>query len=113
MRLRLLVLKVRDMAQSRAFYELLGFSFAEHRHGKGPAHCCSTDLGFPLELYPSAQPAQNYAALGFAVPALQAYRRRLADSGVACSAISDIGFGPYFVVRDPDHNRIEIYGQDA
>jgi catechol 2,3-dioxygenase-like lactoylglutathione lyase family enzyme len=113
MRLSLLVLKVRDIAQSRAFYELLGFSFAEHRHGNGPVHCCSDDLGFPLELYPAVDPAQNYVALGFALPALQAYRQRLVEHGIACSAISDSGFGSYFVVRDPDNNRVEIYEQEA
>ena len=109
MNLSLLVLKVSDIARSRAFYALLGLSFVEHRHGSGPIHWCSEDLGFPLELYPAAQPAENSVALGFRLPDLQAQRQRLIAHGIACSALSDSGFGLHFVVRDPDNNRVEIY----
>jgi lactoylglutathione lyase len=113
MNLSLLVLKVTDIARSRAFYELLGLSFAEHRHGNGPVHWCSDDLGFPLELYPAVQPAQNYVALGFRLPDLPASRQRLVEHGIDCSALSDSGFGLHFVVRDPDNNRVEIYQQES
>ncbi len=113
MHLSLLVLKVRDIAQSRSFYERLGFSFLEHLHGKGSPHICSTDLGFPLELYPATQSAQNYVALGFTIPSIQTYRYQLMEHGIACSEITDTEFGQLFVVRDPDNNRIEIYAEES
>jgi hypothetical protein len=50
--LKLLVLKTRDVSTVVAFYRLLGFTFSEEQHGKGPLHH-SAPLGDGIiEIYP-------------------------------------------------------------
>jgi lactoylglutathione lyase len=57
--LTLVVVRCRDLEQSRRFYEALGLSFNTERHGAGPVHY-STRLGTTvLELYPAGAAPSN------------------------------------------------------
>jgi len=108
-RLNLLVLRCRDLDASRAFYEHLGFSFAEHVHDSGPRHYAAETPDFVLELYPAASAdSADQTGLGFAVPDLHALHARLTTAGLAPGPIKDNPWGHTFVLRDPDRRRIEI-----
>jgi catechol 2,3-dioxygenase-like lactoylglutathione lyase family enzyme len=108
-RLNLLVLRCRDLEASRTFYEHLDFTFAEHVHGSGPRHYAAETPAFVLELYPApSADSADQTALGFAVPDLHALHTRLTTAGLAPGPIKDNPWGLTFVLRDPDHRRVEI-----
>jgi catechol 2,3-dioxygenase-like lactoylglutathione lyase family enzyme len=107
--LNLLVLRCRDLEASRAFYEQLGFAFAEHVHGSGPRHYAAEAPDFVLELYPAPSIDNvDQTGLGFAVPDLHALHQRLSAAGLTPNPIKDNPWGRTFVLRDPDRRRIEI-----
>ena len=51
----LLVLRCKDIEVTRRFYEQLGLSFVEEKHGTRPQHYAWESGGFVLELYPAAE----------------------------------------------------------
>jgi catechol 2,3-dioxygenase-like lactoylglutathione lyase family enzyme len=107
--LNLLVLRCRDLNASRAFYEQLGFTFADHVHGTGPLHYAAEAPDFVLELYPApSADSADQTGLGFAVPDLHALHQRLTTAGLYPGPIKDNPWGRTFVLRDPDHRRVEI-----
>jgi catechol 2,3-dioxygenase-like lactoylglutathione lyase family enzyme len=106
--LDLLVVKSKDIDRSRAFYEELGLSFVREKHGSGPYHHISQDLGVPFELYPTKSKVENHVALGFSVNCIESTRDRLLSCGFVCSEIEFSGRRKSMVARDPDDNRIEI-----
>lgn len=51
--LNLIVIRSVNLAMARKFYEALGFSFTEERHGTGPKHlACEMPNGVVFEIYP-------------------------------------------------------------
>jgi lactoylglutathione lyase len=106
----LIVLRCRDLAASKRFYEALGLSFVAERHGGGPDHwsCVVGDLVF--ELYPAGQGAATATRLGF----------RVRDVASAAQAAVRAGGGPSArgqragraVVLDPDGNAVELCDDD-
>jgi lactoylglutathione lyase len=90
--LNLLVLRCSDLERAKAFYECLDLEFEKHRHGDGPEHYAVEQDGCVLELYPAdVGVAGDGTGLGFAVP----------------GQIVDRPWGRTFVIRDPDHRRVE------
>lgn len=53
--LRVLVLRVRDLEASKAFYEQVGFVFKREQHDRGPAHYSGRMGDALLELYPKQE----------------------------------------------------------
>lgn len=51
-RLNYLVLRCRDLSGTKRFYEALGLSFQEEKHGAGPIHFSTCISGVVVELYP-------------------------------------------------------------
>src|SRR5437763_340114 len=69
--INLLVLRCKDVAATRRFYEQLGLAFTEEKHGTGPQHCSWSSAGFVLELYPTVgDQAPDNVRLGFSTPFL-------------------------------------------
>ena len=107
--LNLLVLRCADINVTRPFFEVLGFSFEQHQHGKGPQHLASESDGFVLELYPpSADRRADNVGLGFALDDLERARQRLSSAGFAPGEARDEPWGRVCVVRDPDGRRVEL-----
>lgn len=51
--INLIVLRSDQLQVTRGFYEALGLSFVEEKHGHGPVHLsATTQSGTVLELYP-------------------------------------------------------------
>ena len=107
----LLVLSCKDVAVTRRFYEQLGLSFSEEKHGTGPQHYAWESGGLVLELYPAAegQTPEN-VRIGFSTPLLADLAGNLRHS-----ADVTILRQPYATVdrlvmllQDPDGRKVEI-----
>jgi lactoylglutathione lyase len=104
--LSLMVLRCRDIEQSRNFYQALGLVFTEEKHGIGPLHY-SAQLGpTVLELYPAGN-SPSSVRLGISV----------ADLTAAVEAVRSLGGrvdreatpqSDTAVIRDPDNNSVEL-----
>lgn len=110
--LRLLVLKTHDIAPVVEFYQSLGLTFAEERHGQGPLHY-SAPLGDGVfEIYPLSdnQTVDATTRLGFAIADPDAFVE-LADSvgGCVVKAGRDTPWGYVALVTDPDGRTVELY----
>jgi lactoylglutathione lyase len=103
--LKLLVLKTRQLERVRTFYEALGVSFVEEKHGNGPVHYAGQVGETVLEVYPLAGEgsADGTIRLGFAVENLDQVLERV-QSGETQVVTS-------VVVRDPDGRAVELQGR--
>ena len=74
MNLTLLVLKTPALDRTVAFYRLLGLSFQQEQHGRGPVHFSTTLDQTTLEIYPlgKTQTVDATTRLGFTVNDLSA-----------------------------------------
>src|SRR5436305_3862908 len=81
--LKLLVLKTRQAERLRAFYESLGVSFTQEKHGDGPPHYAGQLGEVVLEVYPLAGDgtADSTTRLGFAVGDLSLVLESLRAAG--------------------------------
>lgn len=85
--LNLLVLRCRDIEDTRQFYETLGIRFRQEQHGTGPVHYAAELGGLVLEPYPTKGEPDN-TRLGFKL-----------GTGETCR-----------VLADPDGRKVEVYG---
>jgi predicted enzyme related to lactoylglutathione lyase len=108
--LNLVVLKVRDLARSKAFYEALGLTLVEEQHGKGPVHFSCSQNGLVFELYPTGDAEISPSVrLGFAVENVDAAIISLENAGGSVvSAPRDSPWGRRAVMRDPGGYAVEI-----
>jgi catechol 2,3-dioxygenase-like lactoylglutathione lyase family enzyme len=69
--MNLLVLRCKDAEVTRRFYEQLGLTFVEEKHGAGPQHHAWENGGVVPELYPVADgQAPDNVRIGFSTPLL-------------------------------------------
>jgi lactoylglutathione lyase len=112
--LSLVVLQSRDVEKAKDFYSLLGLSFVEEQHGKGPRHYSSILGALVLEIYPcqgDGQPAP--LRIGFRVPRLDQILNTMRCGGVPIvRELKDSPWGRRGVVEDPDGNRVELAALD-
>jgi predicted enzyme related to lactoylglutathione lyase len=116
-RIVMINLAVADLESARGFYEdLLEVTFAEERHGDGPAHVnatfgqWNTDSWFLVALWPDVDRAGT-ADIGFLVNDLDAaYERALAAGATDVHPPMDIpGMPRVAQVHDPSGNAIGLY----
>lgn len=114
-RLGLVVIRARDMAVSRIFYESLGLAFREEKHGNGPAHLSSTAAGVVFDIYPRKSDSDSPSAvrIGFTVDSIESV---LAIAGSASGAVvtppKTTQWGRRAVVQDPDGHTVELLEGD-
>ena len=107
----LLLLRCKDIEVTRRFYEQLGLTFVEEKHGTGPQHYAWESDGFVLELYPAAEgQAPDNIRIGFSTPLLADLSGNLRHS-------SDVKIvkQPYatadrlvMLLQDPDGRKVEV-----
>jgi catechol 2,3-dioxygenase-like lactoylglutathione lyase family enzyme len=97
--LQLLVLRCADPAASVAFYEGIGLSFHEERHGQGPIHHSARLGDAILELYPIGRRPRAVRLRLVVSPAVYDAFALRAGGSASPSAL---------VVEDPDQNQIEL-----
>ena len=108
MEINLLVLQCKELEASKQFYELLGFSFVEEKHGAGPLHYSSQDAGFVFELYPLAKnEAAGNTRLGFSVKDI-----RQVFSRMAIASQHEFNGKQIYVAQDPDGRKVELSEQE-
>jgi len=110
-RLNLLVIRVADLAASRAFYEALGLEFVLEKHGSGPEHLSCSRGGFVFEVYPRRSQADSTSKvrIGFSLPALHPLLDELRGIGAEfVSGPKESEWGRRLVLRDPDGHRVEL-----
>jgi predicted enzyme related to lactoylglutathione lyase len=110
-RLNLVVLRSPDVERARRFYEQLGLTFTQHRHGNGPEHYASEGGSVVFEIYPAddAARATAHARLGFQVPSVdEAIAHLRAEGTEVVSAPKESPWGRRAVVADPDGHRVEL-----
>ena len=110
--LRMLVLKTHDVSGVVAFYQSLGFTFAEEQHGKGPLHN-SAPLGdgiIEISPLPDDQPVDSTTRLGFGIAAPDSVVGNAESlGGRVIKPGRDTPWGYMALVADPDGRTIELY----
>ncbi|MCA9109016.1 MAG: VOC family protein [Planctomycetaceae bacterium] len=110
-KLNLVVLRVRDLNQSRSFYEALGIVFTDEQHETGPVHLAAELGECVLELYPatSKRPPTVSTQLGFTVTSIEQTLAALLDvSAKVLSAPNDSSEPRRAIVSDPDGHSVHL-----
>jgi lactoylglutathione lyase len=104
--LTLLVLRCRDLQQSRRFYSALGLELTAEKHGDGPIHYSSKLGSTVLELYPTSKVSSS-VRIGLEVrdvmAAVEAVRMLGAHVDREPGSAQNSA-----LVRDPDGNQVEL-----
>src|SRR5262245_33043711 len=113
--LSLLVLRTTKIGACLEFYQALGLTLVEEKHGKGPVHYSSSLNGITIEIYPEIQKnstensAERTIRLGFTVESLAATLKSLETLCATVLKNSSITeWGHLAVVLDPDGREVEI-----
>ena len=110
-RLNLIVIRSLEATRAIAFYQLLGISFKEEQHGRGPVHWAADLEGLVLEVYPAenADEVKSSIRLGFEVEDVAATVETLRSAGIEIvSEVKESEWGLRAVVRDPDSRSVEL-----
>jgi len=116
-------LRVRDLAETRAFYEKLGFEFLVGPVGPEPVaimeHPSGININFILNASSDASPTnmlmdETAKHTGFTHIALEisdadAVKQQLDSVGIAITEFVEYEGAMFFFVRDPDGNVIEFH----
>ena len=113
--LSLLVLRPSRLEAMRSFYEALGLTFVEDKHGAGPVHY-SAQLGSTvLEIYPGEtsppinRKGSGAAMLGVSVESIDLVIAQVqAQGSQIVTAPADSAWGRRAVILDPDGRAVEI-----
>lgn len=112
MKLKLLVIRSKDIHLLVSFYKQLGLEFEYHQHGKGPMHysCLIDDVVF--ELYPllkDQKEVDSSTRIGFEVENLDRTIERLKkENTLIIQMPQKSSFGYTAVVKDPDGRKLEL-----
>lgn len=112
MKFNLLVIRTKQLELLKKQYELLGFQFSYHQHGKGPYHYASEEKDFVFEIYPlkkSISESNNLIRLGIEVEDLKAKIHTLKQSDwKILSEAKEMEWGNVALVQDLDRRKIEL-----
>ena len=105
--LNLLVLRSADLEASVGFYGLLGFSFNEEKHERGPAHYSAEIGSLVLEIYPLGKRTPTAdVRLGFAVDNLSEVIDMLDPESLVDARQRENDM--VVIIKDPDGHTIEL-----
>src|SRR5262245_7458176 len=113
--LSLLVLRTSQMQAALAFYQALGFSFVEEKHGSGPTHYSAQSGTTVVEIYPGeagpvlTRKSSGSTMIGFAVASVES--SVAAAQNLKCQIVTapaDSPWGRRAVVLDPDGRAFEL-----
>jgi lactoylglutathione lyase len=111
--LTLLVLKTPRIEAVRPFYEAIGVSFVEEKHGNGPVHYAGRVGETVIEVYPllTGEPDKT-TRLGFAVGDLGKVVAALKAIGTEVDEPKVTEWGLRVVVHDPHGRAVELYQRE-
>ena len=101
--LNLLVLRCKEIVNTKDFYEKLGLTFVEEQHDNSPIHYSCSLNELVLELYPATKnfPVDS-CRLGFSVANFNALSKSIDTSIQHRKGVE------FFVVTDPDGRKVDI-----
>jgi len=112
MNINLVVIKTNQPESLVSFYEQIGFTFNNHRHGNGPLHFAAELQNFVFEIYPlpnGINTPDNTTRLGFTISNLDTVLEKLKMHGARVNKEPMITeWGYQAVVEDPDGRKIEL-----
>jgi lactoylglutathione lyase len=113
--LTLIVLRTSHIKASLLFYQTLGFTFTEERHGTGPVHYSTETGSVVLEIYPGEEAerfnwkASGATMLGFNVRGLDGILSGLENTNAEFIAnAKETPRGRRAMVVDPDGRLVEL-----
>lgn len=100
-----IVLRCANPENSRKFYETLGVSFSEEKHGNGPSHFAGSIRDeLILELYPLRKDKlASRVTIGIPIASPEKIRYAEHASGQVARKLGD-----FYVLQDPDGNEIHL-----
>ena len=113
--INLIVLRSDQLQLTRGFYEALGLSFVEEKHGQGPAHIsATTPSGTVLELYPlpsgdAPETGTRGVRLGLVVADVHAVIEAALLAGGTVMSSGDQAA----VLKDPDGRKVELTAREG
>ncbi len=110
-RLNLIVIRSLEATRVVTFYQLLGITFKEEQHGRGPVHWAADLEGLVIEVYPAktADEVDKTTRLGFELEDVVATVETLRSADVEIvSDVKESGRSLRAVVRDPDGRSVEL-----
>lgn len=112
MQLSLLVIKTHHIERLKQFYESIGLSFQEEKHGNGPVHFTAFIQNIVFEIYPlppSIEIADTTTRLGFQVGNLDVFIQHMKATGTQIiKEPRPTQWGYLALVKDPDGRVIEL-----
>ena len=102
---------MKESIARKNFYELLGLSFQEEKHGNGPIHWSSNLGGTILEIYPTSsnKKVDSSTRLGFEIEGITSKLDSLRSCGIEIiSEPKESEWGLRAVVKDPDGRSVEL-----
>jgi catechol 2,3-dioxygenase-like lactoylglutathione lyase family enzyme len=98
--MNLIVYYVKDIEESKGFYEALGLSFILEKHGKGPEHYSTSFGGLVFEIYPCVGDRKpSSIRLGFNVDGTCQYISKLDAEKYGQKAAT---------LTDPNGNKVDV-----
>ncbi|BDS10401.1 VOC family protein [Aureispira anguillae] len=112
MKLKLVVIRSKDINKLSDFYTKFGITFNKHKHRKGPLHYSSVIDGTVFEIYPllkNQSEVDSSIRLGFEVENLDALVEQLKLEKIELVQLPQTSeFGRYAVVKDHEGRKIEL-----
>ncbi|MFK7980067.1 MAG: TonB family protein [Saprospiraceae bacterium] len=112
MKIKLIVVRTKDIELLANFYQKLGIQFQYHRHGKGPFHYSADLEGTIFEIYPllkNQAQADHTLRLGLEVEKLDALIPTLEKANIKIlKAPTFAEFGYFAIIQDLDGRKIEL-----
>ncbi|VAW72192.1 hypothetical protein MNBD_GAMMA12-2067 [hydrothermal vent metagenome] len=104
MKLKLLVIRCRNIEISKEFYSVLGIDFKKEKHDVGPTHYSAEFNDVVFELYPANSGEIDKTRLGLEVPGLSKLTGAL-------NILEEYEYNStkVKVIVDPDGRKIELY----
>ncbi|WP_372365337.1 VOC family protein [Candidatus Uabimicrobium sp. HlEnr_7] len=79
--INLIVIKTPDIKKTKAFYELLGLSFEQEKHGSGPIHFSCAIQQCIFEIYPTNKTGCHTTRLGFSASSIDSLTEKINKAG--------------------------------
>ena len=104
MKLKLLVLRCKNIEKSKVFYAALGMDFIKEKHGSGFAHYTTEFDSLTLELYPAQNKNTDNLRLGFEI-------KEFSTAKDIFNVVEEYEYNSkqIKVIIDPDGRKVEIY----
>ncbi len=104
--LNLVVLQAQDPDKLAAFYECLGATFKDEKHGEGPKHKSSILDGTVFEIYPSNKSTDK--RVGFKVPSIKDAMKHLEPYSINPIKTQKSDDEEVCIFQDPEGNYVHL-----